>query len=35
MLHRAPNCTKIKEQFGWQAEISLEQIIDDVMAAMQ
>ena len=32
MLHRAPNCTKILESHQWKAEISLEQIIDDVAA---
>ena len=32
MLNRAPDCTKIRELCGWEPEISLEQIIDDVTA---
>ena len=30
MLHRAPDCSKMLKSHGWKAEISLEQIIDDV-----
>ncbi|MCF6174569.1 MAG: GDP-mannose 4,6-dehydratase [Victivallaceae bacterium] len=30
MLHRAPNTSLIKDFIGWEAERSLEQIIDDV-----
>lgn len=35
MLHRAPDCGKIQGECGWQAEISLEQIIDDVAAYLR
>lgn len=30
MLHRAPDCSKIKARYGWEAEIPLVRIIDDV-----
>ena len=32
MLNRAPDCSAIREFCGWQPEIPLEQIIDDVAA---
>ena len=32
MLNRAPDCTAIRELCGWEPEIGLEQIIDDVIA---
>lgn len=32
MLNRAPDCSAIKSLCGWEPEISLEQIIDDVTA---
>jgi len=32
MLNRAPDCTAIRELCGWEPEIELEQIIDDVVA---
>ena len=32
MLNRAPDCSAIKELCGWEPEIELEQIIDDVIA---
>jgi nucleoside-diphosphate-sugar epimerase len=32
MLHRAPDTSLIKQYLGWEAERSLEQIIDDVAA---
>ncbi len=32
MLHRAPELTAIRELLGWEAECSLEQIVDDVIA---
>ena len=35
MLHRAPNCEKIRKAFGWKAEIALNQIIDDVAHSMR
>ncbi len=35
MLHRAPDCEKIKTVCGWQAEIPLENIIDDVATSMR
>lgn len=35
MLHRAPDCTKIRELCSWQAEIPLKQIIHDVAEAMK
>lgn len=35
MLHRAPDCTKIKELCAWQAEIPLKQIIHDVADSMK
>lgn len=35
MLHRAPDCAKIKELCAWQAEIPLKQIIHDVADSMK
>ena len=35
MLHRAPDCAKIKELCAWQAEIPLKQIIHDVADSMR
>ena len=32
MLNRAPDCSALRELCGWQPEIELEQIIDDVTA---
>ena len=32
MLNRAPDCTALRELCGWEPEIGLEQIIDDVIA---
>ena len=32
MLNRAPDCSAIRELCGWEPEIGLEQIIDDVIA---
>ena len=32
MLNRAPDCSALKELCGWTPEITLEQIIDDVIA---
>ena len=32
MLNRAPDCSAIKDLCGWEPEIELEQIIDDVIA---
>lgn len=32
MLHRMPDCSKIRNFCGWEAKISLTQIIDDVAA---
>ncbi|MBO4633187.1 MAG: GDP-mannose 4,6-dehydratase [Lentisphaeria bacterium] len=32
MLNRAPDCNAVKELCGWEPEIELEQIIDDVIA---
>lgn len=32
MLNRAPDCSAIKELCGWEPQIELEQIIDDVIA---
>ncbi|MBR4666506.1 MAG: GDP-mannose 4,6-dehydratase, partial [Lentisphaeria bacterium] len=32
MLNRAPDCSALKELCGWEPEIELEQIIDDVIA---
>lgn len=35
MMRRAPDTTAIRELTGWEPELSLEQIIDDVAAEMQ
>ncbi|MFA7229967.1 MAG: GDP-mannose 4,6-dehydratase [Victivallaceae bacterium] len=35
MLHRAPNTRAIKELLGWQSELPLERIIDDVAASIR
>ncbi len=35
MLHRAPDCTAIRELTGWEAERSLEQIILDVAESVR
>lgn len=35
MLHRAPNTRAIKELLGWQSELTLERIIDDVAASIR
>ncbi len=35
MLHRAPDCTKIKTFCGWQAELPLKKIIADVAESMR
>ncbi len=35
MLHRAPDCSKIRDFCGWQAEIPLKQIIADVAESLR
>ncbi len=35
MLHRAPDCSKLRELTGWQAEIPLKQIIADVAESLR
>ena len=35
MLHRAPDCSKIKNFCNWKAEISLDKIIDDVAESLR
>ncbi len=35
MLHRAPDCGKLKKLCGWQAEIPLKQIITDVAESLR
>lgn len=35
MLNRAPDCSAIKELCGWEPQIELEQIVDDVIAYLR